>query len=67
MPAAAGRAIDDLQLGQNARHLVGIGAAGGFGAQLGLDELVELAVDAGDADARAGVAGRRLDLVGGFG
>jgi len=43
--------------------LVGIGAAGSFGTQLSLYELIELAVDAGDADAGAGIACQRLDLV----
>jgi len=51
-----------LQLGQNGRHLVGIGAAGCFGTQLGLDELIELAVDAENTDACAEIAGRRPNL-----
>ena len=39
----AGRSVDGLQLRQDARDLVGVGAAGRFGAQLGLYELIELA------------------------
>jgi hypothetical protein len=40
-----------LQLAQDIGDLVGIGAAGRLGAQLGLDVLIELAVDAVDAHA----------------
>ncbi len=61
---AAGRSIDALQLAQNIRHLVGIGAAGSFRAQLALDEQIELAVDAGGLDAVAEGPAGDLDLVG---
>ena len=61
---AAGRAVDALQLAQDVGDLVGIAAARGFGAQLALHEQIELAVDAGDRDRRAGAAARDLDLVG---
>jgi hypothetical protein len=52
-----------LQLAQNIRHLVGITAAGSFGAQLALDVLIELAVDAGDLDAGANATAGQFDLV----
>ena len=61
--AAAGRPVDVLQLAQNIRHLVGVGATGGFRAQLALDVDIELAVDAGDLNARARAAAGDLDLV----
>jgi len=40
----SGSSVDGLQLGQDVCHLVGIGAAGCFGTQLSLDELIEFAV-----------------------
>jgi len=52
-----------LQLAQNIRGLVGKATAGGFGAQLALDKQIELAIDAGDLDARAGATAGQLDLV----
>ena len=60
----ARRAVDVLQLAQDIGDLVGVSAAGGLGAQLRLDILIELAVDAVDAHARAiaGAAGE-FDLV----
>jgi hypothetical protein len=60
---AAGGAVDALKLAQDIRDLVGIAAAGSLGAKLALHEQVELAVDAGDRDRRAGGAARDLDLV----
>ncbi len=61
---AARRAVDALQLAQDIRRLVGIGAAGSFRAQLTLDEQIELTVDAGGDDGRADAAAGDLDLVG---
>jgi hypothetical protein len=64
---SAGRPVSRLQLGQHARHLVGIGAARGFRTQLRLHELIERTVDAGDPDARSDVTGRLGNLVDGPG
>ena len=58
-----GIAVDPLQIGQEARAHVGVAGTRRLGAKLGLQEFVELAVDAVDQDARAVLAGGTGGLV----
>ena len=46
------RAVNLLQLLIELRGRVGVGAAGRLGPQLALQQCIEIAVDAGDVDAR---------------
>src|ERR1700744_6075509 len=61
--ADAARALDALELAQDVVHLVGIGAARGFRAQLVLHKQIKFAIDAVDLDGRAVGTARDLDLV----
>ena len=59
------RAVDLLELLIELRGGVGVGVAGSFRPQLALQQRVEIAIDAGDVDAGAGLAGGGdLDLIG---
>ena len=60
------RAVDGLQLIEHFGPEAGIGGTGDLGAKLPLQIDVELAIDAGDAHARAELAGRDGDLVRGL-